>query len=289
MDADIVYLIPYGPIVVIPPRARGKEEDIIRVMLTDALIVPDSVRRMAEKSVGLFFETVNKMPAEVAARDHLGLGRPLKKGKLLENFTLLHGKKLLEIGSGYVTKLATWIKHYELDGFGTERDAEGFGSSFNASRELFAANGLSPERIVRVKDDILPFADASFDVVYARNVLEHTEDPIKVLEEGVRVLRPGGILHAEVPNYLSYYEGHYLVPQPPLVWRWMLPLWVRLLGRDPSFARTMRTEINPIWCRRAVKKLNKKYPVTLLSLGAEFFLDRLTRPFVFELDEQRLN
>jgi len=180
--------------------------------------------------------------------------------------------------------LAIWIKYFDMDGLGTERDAEGFGSSYKASREIFAANGLDPERIVRVEDDGLPFPDASFDIVYAGNVLEHTEDPLKVVEEAVRVLRPGGVFQAEIPNYLSYFEGHYMVPQPPLIWRWMLPLWVRLWGRDPAFAYTMRTEINPIWCRRAVKQINKKYPVKLLSLGAEFFLDRLTRPFEFEME-----
>jgi SAM-dependent methyltransferase len=253
-------------------------------MPIETLIVPDSVREMAEKSVGVFHETVAKMPAAMTARDHLGLDRPLKKAKLLEHFTPLYGKKLLEIGSGYGTNLATWIKHYKLDGFGTERDTVGFGSSYKASREIFAANGLDPERIVLATGDTVPFADASFDIVYLSNVLEHTEDPLKVLEEAVRVLRPGGILHTEVPNYLSYFEGHYYVPQPPIVWRWILPFWVRLLGCDPTFAHTLRTEINPIWCRRAVKRLNRKYPVKLLSLGDEFFLDRLKQPFEFEME-----
>jgi SAM-dependent methyltransferase len=161
--------------------------------------------------------------------------------------------------------------------YGTERDAEGFGSSFKASRELFVANGLNPERIIRVTSDTLPFEGASFDIVYAGNVLEHTEAPLRVLEEAVRVLRHGGILHAEVPNYLSHYEGHYLVPQPPLIWRWMLPQWVRVLGRDPAYAYTMRTEINPIWCRRSVKHINKRYPVELLSLGAEVFPSVITQ------------
>jgi SAM-dependent methyltransferase len=208
----------------------------------------------------------------------------LKKGELLERFTQLSGKKLLEVGSGFGTNLATWIKKYDLDGYGTERDTEGFASSFKASRELFAANGINPDRIIRVTDDALPFEDASFDVVYSGNVLEHTEDPLMVLREAVRVLRPGGILHVEVPNYLSYFEGHYMVPQPPVIWRWVLPAWVRLLGRNPAFAYTMRTEINPIWCRRAVRQINKEYPVQLLSLGAEIFLDRLTQPFQFEME-----
>lgn len=260
-------------------------------MLTEAIIVPDSVKELAERSVGVFFEGVNKMPRAAAARDHLDVLRPIRAAKLLESFTPLNGKKLLEIGSGFGINLATWIKRYALDGYGTERDAEGFSSSLKASLELFAANGLDPERIIRVTDDHLPFEDASFDIVYAGNVLEHTEVPLRVLEEGVRVLRPGGILHAEVPNYLSYFEGHYLVPQPPLIWRWMLPQWVRLLGRDPAFAYTMRTEINPIWCRRAVKQIDKRYPVELLSVGAEVFLDRLTRPFEFEMERTatRLN
>lgn len=253
-------------------------------MFSEAVVVPDSVRNLAEQSVGIFFEGVTRTSREANARDHLDVVRPLKKGELLERFTQLSGKKLLEVGSGFGTNLATWIKKYDLDGYGTERDTEGFASSFKASRELFAANGINPDRIIRVTDDALPFEDASFDVVYAGNVLEHTEDPLMVLREAVRVLRPGGILHVEVPNYLSYFEGHYMVPQPPVIWRWVLPAWVRLLGRDPAFAYTMRTEINPIWCRRAVRQINKEYPVQLLSLGAEIFLDRLTQPFQFEME-----
>ena len=175
---------------------------------------------MAERSVGVFFEGVTGTSKESNARDHLDVVRPIKKAQILECFIPLRGKKLLEIGSGYGTNLAVWIQQYEVDGYGTERDAEGFGSSFQTSRQLFAANGLDPERIIRVIDDVQPFPDASFDIVYAANVLEHTQDPLKVLEEAVRVLRPNGILHMEMPNYLSYFEGHYLIPQPPLIWRW---------------------------------------------------------------------
>ena len=223
-------------------------------MAAELIVVPESVRELAENSVGVFFESVARQRRKATAHDHVDPKRMLRSGEILERFVPLQRKKLLEIGSGYGVNLATWIKKYQLDGYGTERDTEGFASSFKASRELFAANGIDPERIIRVTDDKLPFGDCSFDVVYAGNVLEHTEDPVKILIEAVRVLRPGGILHAEFPNFLSYFEGHYFVPQPPLIWRWMLPLWVRLLGRDPAYARTLRTEMNPIWCRRAVAR-----------------------------------
>jgi hypothetical protein len=64
----------------------------------------------------------------------------------------------------------------------------------------------------------------------------------------------------------------------------VLPAWVRLLGRDPAFAYTLRTEINPIWCRRAVKQVSKQYPARLVSVGAEIFLDRLKQPFEFDME-----
>jgi SAM-dependent methyltransferase len=261
-----------------------KEKGYNSPMASEPIVVPDSVRDLAENSVGVFFEGVSKHPRAATARDHTDPSRSAKKGKLLELFTPLQGKKLLEIGSGFGTNLATWIKTYELDGYGTERDTEGFVSSFKASRELFAANGLDPERIIRATDDYLPFADGSFDVIYSRNVLEHTEDPITVVREAMRVLRAGGIFHAEIPNFFSYFEGHYLVPQPPLFARWMLPAWVRLLGRDPAFAYTLRTEINPMWCRRVVNEVSKKYPAKLVSVGAEIFLDRLSKPFEFDME-----
>ncbi|MBN2500179.1 MAG: class I SAM-dependent methyltransferase [Anaerolineales bacterium] len=42
--------------------------------------------------------------------------------------------------------------------------------------------------------------DASFDVVTLWDVLEHTPDPTKVLEECKRVLKPGGLLLTNVPD-----------------------------------------------------------------------------------------
>jgi SAM-dependent methyltransferase len=39
----------------------------------------------------------------------------------------------------------------------------------------------------------MPFADASFDVVFCKQVLEHVADPRQVLGEVARVLAPGGV------------------------------------------------------------------------------------------------
>ena len=143
-------------------------------MPRSAIIVPEPVRESAEKSLGAFFESISKTPPRIAAADHLNLEKSFKRAQLLERYTSLRDKKLLEIGSGFGTNLATWIKSYQVDGYGTEPDGVGFGTSFSASRELFLANGFDPERIIPVKGETLPFADASFEIVYSANVLEHT-------------------------------------------------------------------------------------------------------------------
>lgn len=45
------------------------------------------------------------------------------------------------------------------------------------------------------------FPDGFFDVVYASQVLEHLPSPRNELSEIRRVLRPGGLFYASVPNY----------------------------------------------------------------------------------------
>jgi SAM-dependent methyltransferase len=49
----------------------------------------------------------------------------------------------------------------------------------------------------------IPFADASFDLVTCQTVLIHTPDPGAVLDEMVRVARPGGLILVAEPNNVA--------------------------------------------------------------------------------------
>ena len=50
--------------------------------------------------------------------------------------------------------------------------------------------------------DVLPFRDASFDALFAGELIEHLDDPTRGLREFRRVLKPGGALVLTTPNRL---------------------------------------------------------------------------------------
>lgn len=51
----------------------------------------------------------------------------------------------------------------------------------------------------------LPFADASFDIVFHQGLLEHFRQPLDLLRENHRALKPGGFLLVDVPQRYHYY------------------------------------------------------------------------------------
>lgn len=64
--------------------------------------------------------------------------------------------------------------------------------SLATAREHAAGSGLAIDYHRAVGEE-LPFPDASFDVVYCCDVLEHVADLDRVVSEAARALRPGGL------------------------------------------------------------------------------------------------
>jgi len=58
----------------------------------------------------------------------------------------------------------------------------------------------------------LPVPDGSFGVVHCSNVLEHIPDYVRLLEEMVRVLRPGGVGYLAFTPWTSPWGGHETSP-----------------------------------------------------------------------------
>jgi SAM-dependent methyltransferase len=86
---------------------------------------------------------------------------------------------------------------------------------------------VAPAYSVDVVGDarIMPFADASMDVVLITQVLEHIPEPIAVIAEIRRVLKPGGTLLLSVPSIFPQHGS------PGDYWRYM-PQGLQWILRD---------------------------------------------------------
>jgi SAM-dependent methyltransferase len=127
-------------------------------------------------------------------------------------FAREHGPKILDIGSGE-------------------------GVIFKGGDAPPIQLDVSRTRLLRAKEHtsslvcgdayVLPFASCSFDAVLLIAVLEHTSQPVKVLDEVHRVLKPGGHLAVLVPNDISLSVGRLLLgkwpPRYPDHLSWITP------------------------------------------------------------------
>ena len=225
---------------------------------------------------GVHFEPVQGLSPEQYAADTLDPRRAEEAAEVLQRITPLTGKSVLEIGAGCGVTHIVWTKKFGIDGTAIEPEGEGFDDSAEIARGLVAANGLEPKRIVGATGEDLPFDDNTFDIVYSSNVLEHTADPKQVLREAVRVVKPGGVVQIVCPNYLSYFDGHYAAFHPPILSNTFFQWWMRVIyKKDPWFAATIRTELNPVWARREITLINETTPLELLGLGQDMFRARM--------------
>ncbi|MQA76005.1 MAG: methyltransferase domain-containing protein [Solirubrobacterales bacterium] len=98
--------------------------------------------------------------------------------------------------------------------------------------------GLAVET-ARAEAERLPFADASFDLVFGHAVLHHIPDLPLALSELRRVLRPGGALaFCGEPSR----HGDRIASLPKRAGLLAAPLWRRALGASPARSRAAEAE-----------------------------------------------
>ena len=110
---------------------------------------------------------------------------------------LARGPERLEVGPGLRPRLPLLGTHF-----------------IDLSPLVVARLNARGGRAVTGEITALPFADASFDLVTAFDVIEHVEDDGQVFRELCRVLKPGGCLVFSVPLHAAHwtefddYVGH---------------------------------------------------------------------------------
>lgn len=207
----------------------------------------------------------------VRDRIHIIIDRMHSVENIVEEKTglLLHNLRMLEIGPGQQPMRALYFSRYndvtaiDLDpillrfrpfsyvkmlwtnGFIRTlktiiRKLLAFDRKFFSELELQLGVSLKKHQIKILRGDAakMPLEDESFDFVYSFSVLEHIPDPGRVIDEALRIVKPGGVIYFCVHLYTSENGCH-----DPRIFcgrRSKIPLWAHL---RPQYCSGVRANV----------------------------------------------
>ena len=115
----------------------------------------------------------------------------LFRGQLLKHIDT--GTRCLDFGAGRGN-----VKQMNFKGIA------GFVAGIDPEHAVFDNPYLDDAALLDLRTGMIPYPDASFDVVFADNVMEHVVEPTVMLSEIRRVLKAGGRFLAKTPNKWHY-------------------------------------------------------------------------------------
>lgn len=116
----------------------------------------------------------------------------------LVDFDGYRSRRVLEVGCGAGVDLARFAK-----GGAEVTGVDLAPSAIELARANFSQQGLAADFRV-ANGEALPFADDTFDLVFAHGVVQYTADPQRLVDECRRVLKPGGTAIFQVYNRISW-------------------------------------------------------------------------------------
>jgi SAM-dependent methyltransferase len=99
----------------------------------------------------------------------------------------------------------------------------------------------------------LPFDDGAFEVVLSDNVVDHAEDPVGIVKELVRVLKPGGILYFTVNIHHPVYD---LMSRAHGLWN-ALGLKIEMSAFADHTVHFTETKLRNIFSRLDIKTISQ--------------------------------
>jgi SAM-dependent methyltransferase len=140
----------------------------------------------------------------------------------IAGFTSLNGRTVLDVGGG---------PGYFSDAF---RAAGAHYLGVDPDVGELSARGAPGADMIRASGTELPVQTGSVEICYSSNVLEHVADPVAMLDEMVRVTRPGGIVFVSFTPWFSPWGGHETAPWHYLGGGYARRRFHRRHGREPK-------------------------------------------------------
>jgi ubiquinone/menaquinone biosynthesis C-methylase UbiE len=181
--------------------------------------------------------------------------RRLKAAKVIaileDELGSLAGRSLVDLGCSTGIMTTVYGEHFK-DVVGVDIDEPGV--------EYAIANNVAPNIQYRLGDAMntgLP--DASMDVATCTHVYEHVPDPVRMMDEIQRVLRPGGVCMFIAGNRLIWMEADNKLPLLSVVPKAVGHRYVRLMGKGDRYHETTRT----VWSLRKLVSRFELHDYTL--------------------------
>jgi SAM-dependent methyltransferase len=128
----------------------------------------------------------------------------------LIDFGAYRGKTVLDVGCGAGTDLVRFAR-----GGAIVSGVDLAASAIALAKQNFAQQGLAAD-LREADGERLPFADNSFDFVFAHGVVQYTAHDKALVDECRRVLEPAGTAVFQVYNRVSWLNGLSKVMKVPL-------------------------------------------------------------------------
>ena len=178
---------------------------------------------------------------------------------------MFEGKSVLDIGCGAAGKSLYFVKMGADKVVGVDI-VESYESEADALAEKL---GYSDKfEFVCASADALPYADNSFDTVIMNDAMEHVSDPVSVLDEVMRVIKPEGKIYINFPPYYHPFGAHLsdAINMP----------WVHFFFSEKA-------------CISAYRDLVSKYPDAADRLKFRFSTDEKGREFISYINKMTIS
>ena len=136
------------------------------------------------------------------------------------------------------------------------------------SAELYE-RGDPPPGAVRGDGMRLPMADGAADLCFSSNVLEHVRAPLAMLDEMIRITRPGGVVYLAFTNWYSPWGGHEMSPWHYLGARYAEQRYTRRTGKKPK--HQVGATLFPVHVGRMLRAVRSRPDVSVLAALPRYY------------------
>jgi SAM-dependent methyltransferase len=194
------------------------------------------------------------------------------------------GALAVEIGSAPGEHLVRLSETFGLVPFGIEYSAEGV----EVNRSLFSSRGLDPQNVLALdffSDECQKRYREHFDVVVSRGFIEHFEEPGRVVDRHLDLLKQGGLLVVTIPNLQGVNHTLTRLFHPEL-----LPMHnLEIMSKTSFFQLFDTSRVRPLTCAYVgtfsfylfnTKEGSRLAPLLRACMKAQTLLNVLFRTFL---------